>query len=572
MAKKTALAESYKINIDPAIFNPVYFPYLEKIYRYEVFFGGSSSGKSNFIAHMLALQLTTMEGRNLICLRHQGTDVRDSCYTEIYSAMAEMHLLDMWDIVEHPMPRLTNKLNGNTIAFSGLDSVENVKSIKFKNGNLTDIWYEEVTEEPTVKSIRELDRRLRGFGKRKRMILSFNPIFSGHWLKDFIEVELKGTDCLVLRTTYKDNKFLNAEDIAVLERYKYSDPYSYMVYALGQWGVTGKTVFDANKVNLRLTQLLERDSISKPLRAQFIFDRDDDGNILLDTFRMFTTPDGETCIYKKVEPGHPYVLAFDTAGEGADFYAGHVVDNSTGEQVAVFHSEQQGPWCIPQLYGLARYYNEALVCPEVNFDPYAITKLQEMKYHKLYVRDAHPERLDAQKEPKLGWRTSPENRQMMLTAMVDWVAEHINLINDVETLNEMLTFTRQPVKTKGIFWAAEPGAHDDLVMSFAILLQAREQQKAYVESAKPKIEGIWLPEELEFAVLEGTVKRVEARKHEMVSASMLGMKTPEPKLRGRSNQNGNVRHVPNRSRSNHSPILFSEQAGDSNQEPSGPQP
>ena len=43
---------------------------------------------------------------------------------------------------------------------------------------------------------------------------------------------------------------------------------------------------------------------------------------------------GEICIYRECEPGHPYVLGGDTAGDGSDWFTAHVIDNSTGEQAA----------------------------------------------------------------------------------------------------------------------------------------------------------------------------------------------------------------------------------------------
>ena len=51
----------------------------------------------------------------------------------------------------------------------------------------------------------------------------------------------KSDDLLILKTTYKDNKFLTDEDIYALEHE--TDPYFYNVYTLGNWGVLGKVIF-----------------------------------------------------------------------------------------------------------------------------------------------------------------------------------------------------------------------------------------------------------------------------------------------------------------------------------------
>jgi phage terminase large subunit len=59
----------------------------------------------------------------------------------------------------------------------------------------------------------------------------FNPISITHWLKgEFFDY--RKPNATVIETNYKDNKFLTNEDIAVLEGFKETDEYYYMVYCL----------------------------------------------------------------------------------------------------------------------------------------------------------------------------------------------------------------------------------------------------------------------------------------------------------------------------------------------------
>lgn len=516
-----ALSGEYKIDIDPQIFNEAYLPHLSKIYHYEVYYGGSGSGKSHFIASKLALQMSTMPGRNLLCLRKQGKDCRDSVFNEIRLALKELHLLDLWKISTHPEPRMINRINENTIAFSGLDDVENIKSIKYQNGNMTDCFYEEVSEEQNIESIREIDRRLRDRKLKSRIILAFNPVSRTHWLYDFVMKELKmlGVDSMVLKTTYKDNRFLPADYAATLERYKYTDPYAYQVYALGEWGTTGQTVFNANTLHKRLSDLHNIDC----KYAEFSLDRENMGKKDGKLPELFYHQDGEIKIYKDVQKNVPYVIAFDTAGEGSDYYAAHVINNITGEQVAVYHSLRDPSDCIGQLYGLGCYYNNALMCPEVNFDSYPLKKLQEWGYANIYTRESAVDRLDSKYEAKLGFRTTSANRQQILSELVEWTNENVELINDADTLNEMLTFTRQTRKQKGIFWAAENGAHDDLVMSFAIALQAREQQSCDMMPEKKEIKGVYTEYEIDRMLNSGEIDYEDAKTLKALSDSHYGM-------------------------------------------------
>jgi phage terminase large subunit len=146
---------------------------------------------------------------------------------------------------------ITCKTNGRQILFSGLDDTEKLKSITPAVGILTDVWIEEATE-INYESYKQLTKRLRGIDDGptlpKRITFSFNPVMKTHWIfKEFFGMwddskNLYETDdLLILKTTYKDNNFLTADDIKALESEK--DPYYYDVYTLGNWGVLGKVIF-----------------------------------------------------------------------------------------------------------------------------------------------------------------------------------------------------------------------------------------------------------------------------------------------------------------------------------------
>ena len=138
---------------------------------------------------------------------------------------------------------------GYQILFKGLDDVEKIKSITPIKGVLTDIWVEEATE-TSLDDIRQLKKRLRGLsGVLKRLSLSFNPIYKNHWLfKEFFTyfdeskpVYRDGEKLVILKTTYKDNRFLEQDDIDELENE--TDEYWHNVYTLGNWGTLGDVIF-----------------------------------------------------------------------------------------------------------------------------------------------------------------------------------------------------------------------------------------------------------------------------------------------------------------------------------------
>ena len=226
--------------------NSIYVPHLlQNQHRYQIFFGGSSSGKSVFLATRAVLDC--MQGRNILVLRNVARTIRNSCWNEIYKAISRMKLTAYFSISKSEMT-ITCIQNGAQILFAGLDDVEKVKSITPQNGVLTDIWIEEATE-ASYEDYKQLDKRLRGASKHtKRLTLSFNPVYKTHWIyREFFgiwddsSVYVESDTVSILKTTYKDNRFLTDDDRAALENEK--DPYFREVYTYGNWGVLGDVIF-----------------------------------------------------------------------------------------------------------------------------------------------------------------------------------------------------------------------------------------------------------------------------------------------------------------------------------------
>lgn len=233
------------IKARPKYVNNAYFNYLKDDTRVQIFFGGASSGKSYFIAQRIVAD--TVQGRNTLVLRNVARTLRGSCWNEIVKAISKVPYKEWFTISKTEMI-ITATNNGAQILFAGLDDVEKIKSITPANGVLTDIWIEEATE-TSYDDYKQLEKRLRGQSIHpKRITLSFNPVYKEHWIyreffKDWDEsaTEYKGDGLSILKTTYKDNRFLTADDIYALENEQ--DEYYRQVYSLGNWGTLGDVIF-----------------------------------------------------------------------------------------------------------------------------------------------------------------------------------------------------------------------------------------------------------------------------------------------------------------------------------------
>lgn len=447
------------VKISKKVFNDIYLPYLENRDRYLVFYGGGSSGKSFFIAQRYIYKLIHPQRCNLLVTRQTGDTNRKSTFPLLKQVIKSWKLSGYFKINESDM-RIRCLLTGNEVAFAGLDDVEKIKSITFENGELTDIWVEEATE-CLEADINQLKVRLRGGRSKKQMVLSFNPINIQHWIKrHFIDSGL-ATVCF---STYKDNKFLTAEDRKALEDLRYSDEYTYEVYCLGHWGILGKTVFDARAIQARLEVL------KSPIKTgYFLYDYD---GLKITNIRWLPDRNGYIHIYRK--PDTPqvtkYCIGGDTAGEGSDFFTGHVLDARTGEQVAVLKHQFDSDQYTKQMYCLGMYYKTALIGIEANFDSFPIMELQRLGYRNQYVREQQ-DTYTGKTEKRFGFKTTQLTRPTILSRLIEIVREHTGLINDRDTLEELLTIIRNE---KGRVEAPE-GGHDDQMMGLAIAHHIREQ-------------------------------------------------------------------------------------------------
>ena len=227
--------------------NDAYIPYLNDTTRTQIFFGGSSSGKSFFLAQRVVMDV--LKGHNYLIVRNVANTIKRSVYNQIVKTIIDFTFSEVFQMSKSEMV-ITCKRNNRQILFGGLDDPEKLKSITPIDGVITDIWIEEATE-TAREAYKQLTKRLRGAtpdGIGKRIIFSFNPILQTHWIYqeffwnwDDSKNLYKSDDLLILKTTYKDNKFLTDEDIYALEHE--TDPYFYNVYTLGNWGVLGKVIF-----------------------------------------------------------------------------------------------------------------------------------------------------------------------------------------------------------------------------------------------------------------------------------------------------------------------------------------
>lgn len=234
---------------------------------------------------------------------------------------------------------------------------------------------------------------------------------------------------------------------------------------------TGRCVFDKAALVLRIEQVRKDVWETGMFRIRY--------NALgkIDSFEWVAESGGPVRLRVRPEPGAPYVLGGDTAGTGSDFFAGHVLDNRTGEQVAVIHHPFGERMFAEQMYCLGKFYNTALIGVEVNYSTYPEMVLEELGYPRLYVRERF-DNFTGKIADAFGFETTTRTRPIMIDTLKDVARQSLETIYDPDTLREMLTFVYDD-RWKA---QAEVGEHDDLVMALAIAHLIRSQQSAVAEA------------------------------------------------------------------------------------------
>jgi phage terminase large subunit len=231
------------IQITKRMFNEVYLKELKNYStRWNFYFGSAGSGKSVFIAQKLIIKLLS-EQRRLLVARRYGITLRQSVYQLFKDILKDFKIDKHCKITDSLM--YIQFPNGSEILFMGMDDEQKLLSIQ----DISDVFIEEAVE--TNKDILEqLSLRMRGRATNHQLHLAFNPISKLNFMYDFM-VNNPPNNSMVLKTTYKDNKFLPKEYIDSLEDLYRTNPDKARVYCDGEWGTVGKLVFNNNNYEFK---------------------------------------------------------------------------------------------------------------------------------------------------------------------------------------------------------------------------------------------------------------------------------------------------------------------------------
>lgn len=240
------------------VFNKQIYDSLKDYSRFiEVWYGGASSGKSHGVVQKVVLKslLNWRYPRKVLWLRKVDRTLKDSIFADVLDCLSRWQILALCKV--NNSDRTITLPNKAVFLFKGMDDPEKIKSIK----GLSDVVMEEASEF-TLDDFTQLTLRLREPKHKKRQLfVMFNPVSKVNWTyKQWFDpqAEIDPKRVAVHHSTYKDNRFLDEENIRTIENLKKTNPAYYKIYTLGEFATLDKLVFPVfQKQRLHATDLVD---------------------------------------------------------------------------------------------------------------------------------------------------------------------------------------------------------------------------------------------------------------------------------------------------------------------------
>lgn len=224
------------------IISPSFWDAFENKSRIRVIYGGAGSGKSFFVFQEMIYNMV-VHGCNYMVVRQTANSNRTSTYSLTKKIISDLNL---WTIFKENKSDMTFQCISNNakVVFRGMEDVERLKSIAFEGGSgiLERIIFEE-SSEGNFLDFSQLNVRLRGTSKNFfQFTLLLNPVSSTNWVKTTF-FDRDDFHAFIHKTTYKNNPFIDADYVKVLEEFKRVDENFYNIYCLGMWGESRGRIF-----------------------------------------------------------------------------------------------------------------------------------------------------------------------------------------------------------------------------------------------------------------------------------------------------------------------------------------
>ena len=213
--------------------------------RFILSVGGSRSGKTYSILQYILIYCLKNQDKIVTIARKTFPSLRGGAMREFLQMLKEY---DIYKEEEHNKTNNIYNLNSNIVQFISIDQSMKLRGLKH------DMIFVDEVNEISKEEADQLFMRTTG-----QIIMAQNPSDALHF-----SLKIKASpDCLYLHSTYKDNPFLDQNNINYIESFKDTDEDSWSIYGLGLPAKNNELVYSQYEYWSSEEELYEIDSEGK---------------------------------------------------------------------------------------------------------------------------------------------------------------------------------------------------------------------------------------------------------------------------------------------------------------------
>ena len=385
---------------------PKYQPLVnDKDHMHKIIDSGRAGTKSSFIAILAVWMIVSTPQTAVIFMRKHHNKLRKTVYKEVIRAIKRLGLSKKKFIIKKSPMEITYKKNGNTIYFTGSDSIDDTKGMIDEERVIRMVCLDELTEffdsgegEDELSNIEATF--VRGNDEHFDMYYLFNPPKNANapimrWVK---RME-KRDDCIHIHSDYRDVpiEWLGKKLIAAAEAMKKANQTLYEWIWLGLCSGSAETVYYMFKKEMIINSNSFEDLIHVGISIDY-------GQLNATTYQAF----GLNQSTMKIEGMDEYYHSGRESGiqkppseyakDFAKFYR-HIEDLMNGGKTSSHRKKIEAVFIDPSARGLAeeikRILPEARIVPADNRVALGIERTQKMfSFLKLFLNRSQEHLID----------------------------------------------------------------------------------------------------------------------------------------------------------------------------------
>jgi phage terminase large subunit len=213
------------MNLDATIVFQKNHNALQSDKRFIINQGSSRSSKTWSLCQLIIIHALTTPNRTISIVRKTFPTLRATVMRDFFEVMKS---LDLYNRNNHNKTENIYQFdNGTIIEFFSTDDEQKLR------GRKRDLCWANEANELTSDDFLQLNMRTTG-----KFIVDYNPSDADCWI-----YELDPTDSIIIKSTYKDNPFLEKSIRKQIEDLKYKDDALYQIYALGERAMSRKNIY-----------------------------------------------------------------------------------------------------------------------------------------------------------------------------------------------------------------------------------------------------------------------------------------------------------------------------------------